>query len=55
MLFFVSISQVWYAAHYAERIGVAVHEMSETDLEGIYIYLSEVVQYTFTILKHIYI
>ena len=39
MLFYVSISQVWYAAHYAERIGVAVHEMSETDLEGIYIFI----------------
>ena len=26
--------KVWYAANYAERIGVPIHELTEQDIEG---------------------
>jgi len=28
------VLQVWYAAHYAEHVGVKTHQVSEADQEG---------------------
>ena len=33
------VLQVWYAAHYAEHVGVKTHQVSEADQEGKFIVL----------------